>query len=57
MTLENRQKAETNESNVIDDLTVEETKTESVKGGGKEGGGMKNYFVADSFSFGVEREM
>ena len=39
-------------SDVIEDLTLDETKTENVKGGGHVG-----FFVADSFSFGVEREM
>ena len=52
MTTENERKTETNESNVIDDLTLEETKTEDVKGGGR-----NDCHVADSFSFGVEREM
>jgi hypothetical protein len=55
MTQEKTQKAETSESNVIDDLTLEETKTEDVKGGGRNE--LKDCFVADSFSFGVEREM
>ena len=42
--------SETDSANVIEDLTLDETKTENVKGGGR-------VFVADSFSFGVEREM
>jgi hypothetical protein len=52
MTTENKQKTEKNESNVIDDLTLEETKTEDVKGGRKH-----EFFIAESFGFGVEREM
>jgi hypothetical protein len=36
----------------VEDLTLEETKTGDVKGGGD-----NRSFVADSFSFGVEREM
>ena len=39
-------------SNVIEDLTMDETETEKVKGGAAVKG-----FIADSFSFGVEREM
>ena len=46
---------ESNLSNNIEDLTLEETKTDDVKGGG--GSVFKDCFVADSFSFGVEREM
>lgn len=42
-------------SNDIEDLTLAETKTDDVKGGGNSG--FKDCFVADSFSFGVEREM
>ena len=41
-------------SNDIEDLTLNETKTDDVKGGGVN---VKDCFVADSFSFGVEREM
>lgn len=36
-------------SNVIEDLTLNETEAENVKGG--------PVFIAESFAFGVEREM
>lgn len=36
----------------IEDLTLKETKTDDVKGGGD-----NKWFVAESFGFGVEREM
>ena len=44
--------ADGNMSKDIEDLTLAETKTDDVKGGAS-----KDWFVADSFSFGVEREM
>ena len=49
------QATESSISKDIEDLTLEETKTDDVKGGG--GAVLKECFVADSFSFGVEREM
>ena len=39
------------EVTAIEDLTVQETKTENVVGGAS------TFVVADSFGFGVEREM
>lgn len=47
----NTKKHEDNSSNAIEDLTLDEIKSKDIKGGGR------NVFVADSFSFGVEREM
>jgi hypothetical protein len=49
---ERPQAAESNVSNDIEDLTLKETKTDDVKGGGR-----NEWFVAESFGFGVEREM
>lgn len=51
MTQTTNTKYEDNSSNAIEDLTVDEIKSKDIKGGGR------NVFVADSFSFGVEREM
>ena len=50
-----QEKPQATESNVatdIEDLTLEETKTDDVKGGGH-----NKFFIAESFGFGVEREM
>lgn len=51
MTQTTNTKHEDNSSNAIEDLTLDEIKSKDIKGGGR------NVFVADSFSFGVEREM
>ena len=42
---------ENGSSNAIEDLTLDEARTENIKGGGA------TTFVRDSFGFGVEREM
>ena len=52
MKQEKPQAAESNPSNDIEDLTFKETKTDDVKGGGR-----NDWVVAESFGFGVEREM
>ena len=46
MSSDHTRETEKHESNTIEDLTLEETKTDNVKGG-----------VRESFGFGVEREM
>jgi hypothetical protein len=46
-----QQKNTINEQSSIEDLTLNEAAAENVKGG------PDRTFVADSFSFGVEREM
>lgn len=52
MKQEKPQATESTVATVIEDLTLEETKTDDVKGGER-----NEWFVADSFGFGVEREM
>lgn len=49
MNEENIKQHENEASSIIEDLTPNETEAESIKGG--------PCVVADSFSFGVEREM
>ena len=51
MKQEKPQATENSMSNDIEDLTLNETKTDDVKGG------RRSEWVAESFGFGVEREM
>ena len=47
--------AKNDSPDAIEDLTLDEVKSKNIKGGALKGD--SRVFVADSFSFGVEREM
>jgi hypothetical protein len=53
MNEENTKQRENKAPDVIEDLTPDEAEAENIKGGHKG----DHLFIADSFSFGVEREM